>query len=119
MLLRNYPQYLDRDAWKKNNPPAFEYGEGAVEAVKENHADLILNPALCAQGFLCEYSQSELEMDFTTVAEHLFLGDAEFCSAMKKYAKLKAKRDLVIAFYRHLDPKLDEAFFASLSQRGL
>lgn len=117
ILLRNYPQYLDRDAWKKNNPPAFEYVEGAVEAVKQNHADLILNPSLCVQGFLCEYSQSSLEMDFTTIAQHLFLGDAEFRSAMEEYAKLKAKRDLVIAFYEHLDPKLDESFFASLSQR--
>jgi hypothetical protein len=102
ILLRNFPQYLDKDAWKKANVESFKYGVSGVQAVKQEKDRTVFDPSLHAEGFLYEYAKSTLENDFNSIAEHLFLGDGRFWSVVNKHQKIKEKTDPAIAFYHQM-----------------
>ncbi len=61
-LLRNFPQYLDNDVWKKANVESFKYGVSGVKSVKQKKALKMFDPSLHAEGFLvcvCEIDTRE------------------------------------------------------------
>ena len=115
VLLWYYPEYLNKTAWNAVNPRGFRYGEDGVAAVKAKHDSTEADPALCAKGFLCEYSQASLEDDFNMLAEYLFTGNPTLPRLVAQYPKLKHKQDLVLAFYQKVDPAFTPAYFASLT----
>ncbi len=116
ILLRNYPQYLDKDAWKKANVGSFKYGRDGVQAVKQNRTRTELDASLHAEGFLCEYGKAAFEEDVNSFAAQLFVGDSRFWSVVDKHPRIKDKTDLVVAFYHKIDPGFSESFFMSLSE---
>ena len=118
ILLRNFPTYFDKARWIQINPEDFRYrGEGGVDAIKDNLASTRADEALHERGFINQYGTADLEDDFNSFAERLFMGDAKFWQAYEKYPRVKAKAELAMQFYASLDAKLDSAFFASLRQQ--
>ncbi|MCB1065587.1 MAG: hypothetical protein KDN20_22045 [Verrucomicrobiae bacterium] len=117
ILLRNFPNNLDREAWQKVNPPTFTYLGSGVKAVKAKLASQRLNGALHEDGFLHSYSQASLEEDFNSFAGRLFMGSDALWDAVEKYPKLMTKADLVIAFYGNLDASFTKEYFLSLRQK--
>lgn len=107
ILLWYHPRDLNTAAWNAINPRGFRYGEDGVAAVKAHQDDTAIDPQLCANGFLCEYSRASLEDDFNMLAEHLFTHGAALRAIAARFPKIRAKRDLVIAFYQKQDPTLN------------
>ena len=117
ILLRNFPQYLNRNAWKKANPESFKYGESGVHAIRQKKARKSFDTSLHVEGFLCEYAKSTLENDFNSMTGQLFFGDDRFWSIVSKHRRIKEKSDLVITFYHKIDPAFSKFFFLSLAKR--
>ena len=116
ILLRNYPKHLDQVAWQQINPPDFSYRGSGVQAIKSKQASLSFSDALHEEGFLNEYAKASVEEDFNSYAARLLMGHAALWSAIEKYAKVKAKAELTIAFYGKLDASFTKEFFLSLRQ---
>ena len=116
ILLRNFPQHLDNDAWRKANMESFKYGGSGVQAVKQNKSQQVFDASLHTEGFLYEYAKSTFEDDFNSIAEQLFLGNDCFWSVVDKFQRIKEKTDLVIAFYHKIDPGFSRSFFVSLAK---
>ena len=73
-----------------------------------------MKPALNEQGFLTEYAQASIEEDFNSHVARLFVGDEAYWQALAKHPRLKAKAELVMAFYAKLNSEFSHAKFASL-----
>ncbi|MGV3661976.1 MAG: hypothetical protein ACO1TE_17460 [Prosthecobacter sp.] len=117
ILLRNYPQHLDKEQWQQLNPPGFSYlGTGGVNAIKQQKASLKLDEVLHAEGFLHQYAKADLEDDFNSMAARLLMGDADLWRLIGQYPKLQAKAALVIDFYHKLDPAFTRELFLSFCQ---
>lgn len=116
ILLRNFPKHLDEAAWRKINPADFSYRGSGVQAIRSKQASLNPSDALHEEGFVNEYAKASLEEDFNSQAGRLFVGDAGLWSAIAKYPRVRAKADLVIAFYGKLDVSFTKEFFLSLRQ---
>ena len=114
ILLRNFPGHLDRAAWQKINPPGFVYRGSGVQSIRSKQAGLQLSDALHAEGFLNEYGQSSVEEDFNGYASRLLLSDADLWAAIRRFPGVKAKADLVIAFYGKLDAVFTPEWFRAL-----
>jgi len=114
ILLRNFPQYLNKDTWEAINDVAFKYGSSGVQAVRQGKARTRFDATLHPKGFLYEYAKSTLENDFNTIAEQSFLGDSRFWSVVSKYQRIRKKTDLVVEFYHKIDPSFNRSFFESL-----
>lgn len=114
ILLRNFPSYLDKQAWQQINPSGFTYHGSGVQAVKDKLASLRLSDALHESGFLHNYSKASMEEDFNSFAARLFLGDAALWSTIEKYPKINAKAELTMAFYGKLNTTFTREFFVSL-----
>jgi hypothetical protein len=116
IVLRNRMDDFDSAAWNQANPPGFQYGAGGTEALRTGRASTEIDPALCEQGFLSQYSTASLEEDFNMVAENLFMGDAEFWECVDASPRLNRKVGLVIGLYGRLDPSFDLRFFRGLAR---
>lgn len=114
ILIRNWSQFLDQDAWKAANPPGFTYLGDGVDAVKQGKARTKLDNTLNARGFLSEYGQSTLENDFNGFAARLWTGDPDLWQLAEQHPAIQRKIALVLLFYQRLHPKLDEAFFRNI-----
>jgi|APTNR8051073442_1049403.scaffolds.fasta_scaffold20447_2 hypothetical protein len=114
VLMRNWPHFLNRDAWKAANPVGFNYLGNGVEAVKMGKARTNIDERLHAQGFLSQYGQSTLENDFNGYAQSLWTGDAYLWDLTSKHVRLRAKLDLAITFCNKVHAKFEEKFFRSL-----
>lgn len=114
ILLRNFPQFLDKDAWENANSVSFKYGGSAVQAIKQKKSRTSFNVSLHAEGFLHEYAKSTMENDFNSIAAQLFLGKGSFWSVVDNYKRISKKTDLVIAFFHEIDPTFSKTFFLSL-----
>lgn len=117
ILLRNHPQHLDTRAWEAINPVGFRYRGNGVKAIQQGQAGQKLDPALHENGFMVEYAMSNLENDFNSIADRLFMGDAAFWRVAEQYPKVMSKTDLAIAFYTKVDPSLTSAFFQTLRKK--
>lgn len=113
ILIRNHPQFLDKDAWQKANPPGFQYLGDGVDAVKQGKAGLKTETALLEKGFLSQYGCSTLENDFNGLTIRLFAGDATLWALARQYPRIQTKLKIALSFYQQLDPAYTEAFFKS------
>lgn len=113
ILLRNYTSWLDTIAWKKANIPGFDYNdpEAGVGAIRNNESSQTLDSALCKKGFLTQYAYSGLENDVNTIAQNLFMPEADFWAYADNYPRIRQKVKLLIAFYNKIDPAFTETYF--------
>ncbi|MBU0488132.1 MAG: hypothetical protein KKA07_07415 [Bacteroidetes bacterium] len=111
ILLRNYPQYFDKTNWLKNNSSEFSYGDGGVNALKKNLSSERFDAKINEMGLINQYATSSMENDFNSFAKNLFLPKFGFSELIDKYALLKNKRALIIAFYGKIDSSFSEDFF--------
>ena len=116
ILLRNFPQHLDTEAWQRVHSPDFHYRGSGVQAIKSQQASVRLSDSLHEEGFLNEYAKASVEEDFNSFAARLFTGDPLLWRAIDRYPKVRAKAELAMAFYRKLDASFTKEFFASLRQ---
>ncbi len=116
ILLRNYWDKFDEDAWFDANAPGVEYRDGGVIAIRDGMSDTTFKAKYNVDGFLNEYGNASLEEDFNTFAEALFGSDRTFWTLVDRYPRLAKKKDLIVAFYGKLDPMFTENYFRSLSR---
>lgn len=69
---------------------------------------------LMKSGFLTAYNQVSIEQDLNETAAHLFTNPEiwEFC---RQYPRIDQKVDVLIDFYRRLDPSMDRLYFRRLT----
>lgn len=113
ILFRDYPQFIDTNAWKKANIAGFDYNdpEAGVGAIRNNESSQSLDTILCTKGFLTQYAYSSLENDINTIAQNLFSPEENFWLYADKYPRIKQKVKLLIAFYSKLDKNFTESYF--------
>lgn len=75
---------------------------------------LKLNPELMKQGFLTAYNQVSLEQDLNETAAHLFT-NPNIWDYTRAHPRIDHKVDVLIDFYRTLDPALDRVYFRQLT----
>jgi len=114
ILMRNYPEYLDKDAWYKLNGPDFSYGTGGVDALLNNTSSSEFDSIYNNSGFLTQYSVSAFEEDFNTMCEYLFCPKYEIKEIIKNYESIRMKFDITIKFYEQIDPFFSKDFFDSI-----
>lgn len=111
ILLRNNKKALNKRTWIKNNSDGFEYGNGGVDALKENKDSELFDSTLNKSGFINEYALSSFENDFNSFAKNIFLPKSGFDLLIERHKKLNNKRKLIIKFYSRLDKSFTEDFF--------
>ena len=75
---------------------------------------LKLNPELMKQGFLTANNQVSLEQDLNETAAHLFT-NPNIWDYTRAHPRIDHKVDVLIDFYRTLDPALDRVYFRQLT----
>ena len=111
ILLRNYPHYFDKEKWINTNIKGFKYGKGGVNALKKKIANQKFNRRINKKGLLTQYSISSLENDFNNFAQNIFLPSKNFKSILRKYKRLRQKRDIILRFYQRIDNQFTKQFF--------
>lgn len=114
ILLRNYGEKLDEEAWTEANRT--RYGSGGIEALRTGATETKYNERYNVDGFLNQYGSASLEEDFNTFAEAIFSGDKQFWSVCDRFYRIKTKTTLFIAFYNKLDPQFTEKYFRDLAK---
>ncbi|TDU67175.1 hypothetical protein EI77_03376 [Prosthecobacter fusiformis] len=114
ILFRNHHSQFDLIAWQAINPPGFAYRGSGVAAIKNKQASVRIKEDVHTDGFLHEYGLASIEEDFNSYAALLFMGDRALWSAIETHPKVKAKADLVIAFYHKIHPTFTLAYFHAL-----
>jgi hypothetical protein len=109
ILLRNYPSYFDKDRWQGNN--RVHYRNGGVLSIESNTDGQNFDSLLNKNGLLYEYATSDLENDFNSFAENLFVPVPEFWVAVEKYPDLYNKAEIIIGFYNRIDEKFTKKYF--------
>ncbi len=116
ILLRNFWDKFDEEAWVAANGPGAVYREGGVIAIRDGMSDTTFKAKYNVDGFLNEYGSASLEEDFNTFAEALFGSDRTFWTLVDRYPRLAKKKDVIVAFYTRLDPQFTESYFRSLAK---
>lgn len=111
VLLRSFPSWFNRQAWKNVNPPVFTYGNGGVNAILNGEASLAFDPSLFENGFLTKYSESALEEDINVFAQYLFTGGVTFWSVVDQNTRIRKKATILISFYHRIDSTFTEDYF--------
>ena len=116
ILYRNYPSFIDEEAWKEANITGFDYNdpENGVGAIRNNESSQDLDTALCKKGFLTQYSLSGIENDINTFAQNIFSPSAGFWKIVDQYPRIKRKVKLLIDFYNRIDPLFTVEYFKNL-----
>ena len=103
ILIHNYP--FPWESWTEINDPNFKYSENPImllgEAGLYDQNDNLLN-----QGFINQYSTTDVENDFNDMAFLLFNQSNQLCDLAERYSKISAKVKLVVAFYQKNDPEI-------------
>jgi hypothetical protein len=101
------PRFPKRE-WLALNPPAYRYPfSGGMEALQRQRTGKEMTDEVNARGFVNEYGESALEEDAATIAETLMAADPEEIARLHRFPKLRAKCDLIIRFYRSVDPAFE------------
>lgn len=116
ILLRNYSQYIDTNAWKSNNATGFTYNdpENGVGAIRNNESSQDLDSFICEKGLLTQYATSSIENDFNTFAQNLFLPERDFWKYVDQYPGIKNKVEIMISFYNRISPVFTETYFRNM-----
>ncbi len=135
ILLKLNEESFENSRWIASNEPDFVYRAGGViekqtgdrsEATKVLAAEqkktggsgsslLSLNAAFMEEGFLTQYNRVSVEQDLNETAAHLFT-NPEIWSFCRRYPRLDQKIDVLIDFYRKLDPEMDRLYFRDLTR---
>lgn len=107
MLLRRNAKDFDKNEWVSQNDSSVIYGKSGVEALKLGQTSIKLDEELSKKGILYQYALSSLENDFNSYAENILLNRKEFWDLAKNNARVLAKANLVISFYKHIDERFD------------
>ena len=118
ILYRNYPSFIDEEAWKEVNITGFDYNdpENGVGAIRNNESSQDLDTALCKKGFLTQYSLSGIENDINTFAQNIFSPSAGFWKIVDQYPRIKNKVKLLIDFYKKIDPLFTNEYFKKFNR---
>jgi len=134
ILLKRYQADFDEERWLLGNPEGFEYrAPGIIEEQSGDRSEatrvleeeqertggsgsslLQLNPKLMAEGFLTAYNRVSVEQDVNETAAHLFTND-EIWTYARRFPLLDQKIDVLIDFYRAVDPVFDRLHFRRLT----
>lgn len=134
LLLKQNENLFESRRWTAANDPSFTYrAPGVVEEQDGDRSEatrvlaaeqektggsgsslLRVDFELMKVGFLTPYNQVSIEQDLNETAAHLFTNPElwEFC---RQYPRIDQKVDILIDFYRRLDPKLDRLYFRRLT----
>lgn len=134
LLLKRNESLFPAERWKNGNPAGFVYrAPGVIEEQKGEKSEatrvleeeqkktggsgsnlLRVDRELLKHGFLTEYNQVSLEQDVNETAAHLFTNPQvwEFCSLFPRFDH---KIDVLVDFYRELDPVFDRLYFRHLT----
>ena len=101
VLMHRYPEVFRRDVWAGLNPDGFRYRFGTSSAanLRTDQLDLIGDPDIWEQGFVCGYGRLTLEDDINTYAQHLMAGRLHWRERAKRHPALAAKMDLLTNWY--------------------
>lgn len=102
-FLRYYDRFPEAE-WLACNPPDFRYHDQATAPPDEFPNRATEEDA--AQGFATGYGRSDIENDFNTVVEHMFLPDEKFLRLLGRHARLREKARLVPRFLDEVDVHL-------------
>ncbi|MBS1723912.1 MAG: hypothetical protein JSS66_13270 [Armatimonadetes bacterium] len=119
ILLRNYPQFWDSNAWAACNPELFKYGHGGTDALRTGHSSTAYDKELAKQGFVAEYGEASEEEDFNLVVEGMFSGRKDYWELVDGAPQLAKKVKLAAAFYAKINVNFSEAFFRGLDEKTL
>jgi hypothetical protein len=113
ILFRNFISRFDTVEWKKANIMGFDYNdpENGVGAIRNNQSSQEPDSVLCKKGFLTQYAVSSLENDVNTLSQNLFLPTPGFWDLVDKYPRIRKKMNILLAFYKKLDPLFTENYF--------
>lgn len=137
ILLKRYQASFDEARWTLGNPEGFAYrAEGIIEEQSGDRSEatrvleeeqqrtggsgsslLQLNPKLMAEGFLTAYNRVSVEQDVNETAAHLFTND-DLWTYARRFPLLDQKVDVLIDFYRAVDPSFDRLYFRRLTERA-
>jgi hypothetical protein len=117
ILFRNYPSFLDTNAWKAANIPGFIYNdpENGVGAIRNNQSSQSLDTFLCRKGLLTQYAGSGIENDVNTIAQNLFTPEPEFWACVDRFPRIKKKVELLINFYNRINAMYTESLFRKMN----
>lgn len=111
VLMSKHWEQFPQSEWSDANPPGFQYRSSGAEAVRRGHSSQVLDVKLNQMGFLSQYSTADMQEDFNTIAQQLFMGKSSFWNAVDRNKRLKDKVDLAIRFYHTLNPMFTEDYF--------
>lgn len=114
ILLQNYPQYIDKEKWTKQNLKAYS-GDG-VMAIANLNVDKTFYRKLHKSGFLHAFSSSGFRNDFVSFAENILMGNPEFFRAVETFPIIKKKYQMMTVFYYMVDAKFTPAYFRRIQQ---
>lgn len=135
ILLKQNEPLFEKSRWTSSNPDGFTYRAAGV--IEEKNGDrseatrvlaeeqkktggsgsglLRLNGDLMKQGFLTLYNRVSIEQDFNETAAHLFTNPTiwKYCA---EFPRIDQKVDVLVDFYRELDPEMDRLYFRNLTK---
>jgi len=134
ILLKQNEALFEADRWIAANDPSFAYrATGVVEEQDGDRSEatrvlaaeqektggsgsslLLVDFELMKLGFLTPYNQVSIEQDLNETAAHLFTNPElwEYC---RQYPRIDQKVDVLVDFFRRLDPKMDRLHFRRLT----
>ncbi len=118
ILFRNYPAFLDTNAWKGANAPGFIYNdpENGVGAIRNNQSSQNLDTLFYLQGVLTQYGGSSIENDVNTFAQNLFCPEKNFWNYVDRFPRIRKKVTLLINFYNQISADYTEAYFRKMDK---
>ena len=119
ILFRNYPSFLDTNAWKGANAFNFTYNdpENGVGAIRNNQSSQELDSVLCLKGVLTQYGGSGIENDVNTFAQNLFCPEKNFWNYVDRFPRIKQKTNLLIGFYGKISTIYTEQYFRKMEKQ--
>lgn len=110
-LFKNYTKHFDKQEWGKLC--LIKYNGRIWKTIRTNENIRVYDPKLYSVGFLHLYSTVDINEDFTSFAENIFLSDKVFWKAVSENDLLHQKFLLTIDFYKKTNPTFTESYFES------
>ncbi len=135
ILLKMNQNQFETTRWEGANPPGFQYrAKGVIEEQNDDRSEatkvlaaeqektggsgsslLELDSNLMNEGFLTAYNRVSIEQDVNEMTAHLFT-NKEMWNFCETYPRIDQKVDILIDFFRKLDPKMDRLYFRNLTR---
>ena len=134
ILLKNNEALFDGNRWRSANGSDFSYrAPGIVEEQRGDRSEatrvlaaeqkrtggsgsslLRLDEDLMEEGFLTPYNRVSVEQDMNELAAHLFT-NPDLWGFCERFPRIDQKVDVLIDFYRKLDPNRDRLDFRQIA----